>query len=224
MKDFKILTFNDKEEWCKARRIGGSDLATIMGEGKWQTINDVYTRLIYPDRAKNNKLDNNKRVQEGTKAEKYIRELWQLEHSNYRVYPAPCENWLFVRNDNEFISVSPDAILNDYTGALEIKDIEVHSNKELEKWKNADIKKQYFYQIMQYFIVINTLQEVYLVARIKVMNGQTLDYVVEYCYHFTRKEFKKTINECLKIESAFIEKYIKTHTRPNVDYLKEFKK
>ena len=217
------LNFESRDTWRLARRIGGSDLATIMGEGKWQTINDIYTRLIYPDRAKSKNLDNNARVQEGVKAEEHIRALFEIEH-DYKIINPPKNNWLFVRKDNDFISVSPDGLSEDYTCGLEIKDVEVYANKDLEKWRNGELPKQYFYQIMQYFIVINTLTEVYLVARIKVMKGHALDHIEEYEYHFTRKEFKQTIKECYLIETAFIDKYIKTHTRPNANYLEEIKK
>ena len=178
-KTYQEILFNSRKEWKKARRIGGSDLATIMREGKWQTISDIYTRLVYPERAKSNNLDNNPRVQEGARAEEHIRNLFALEHPNIKVINPPSENWLFVRNDNEFITVSPDGILDDYTGALEIKDVEIYSNKQLESWKCGDIPKQYFYQIMQYFIVLNTVKDIYLVARIKVMNSGELDHVEE---------------------------------------------
>lgn len=223
-KTYQEILFNNREEWKKARRIGGSDLATIMGEGKWQTISDIYTRLVYPERAKSNNLDNNPRVQEGARAEEHIRNLFALEHPNIKVINPPSENWLFVRNDNEFITVSPDGILDDYTGALEIKDIEIYSNKQLESWKSGDIPKQYFYQIMQYFIVLNTVKDIYLVARIKVMNSGELDHVEEYTYHFDRDNFKEEIKKCLQIEKAFIKKYVITQTRPNANYLEEIKK
>lgn len=221
-KNYVELHFDNRETWKLARRIGGSDLATIMGEGKWQTIGDIYTRLIYPDRVKD-KLKNNKRVEEGAKAEKYIRALWQLEHPQYKIIEPPEHNWLFVRKDNDFISVSPDGISEDYTCGLEIKDVEVYKNADLEKWRSGELPRQYFYQLMQYFIVINTLTEIYLVARIKVMKGHSLDHVEEYEYHLERKNFKKDLQECFKIESAFIDKYIKTHTRPNPNYLGELK-
>lgn len=220
-KTYQEILFNNREEWKKARRIGGSDLATIMGEGKWQTISDIYTRLVYPERTKSNNLDNNPRVQEGARAEEHIRNLFALEHPNIKVINPPSENWLFVRNDNEFITVSPDGILNDYTGALEIKDVEIYSNKQLESWKSGDIPKQYFYQIMQYFIVLNTVKDIYLVARIKVMNYGELDHIEEYTYHFDRDNFKEEIKKCLQIEKAFIKKYVITQTRPNANYLQE---
>ena len=221
---FKEIRFNNREEWKGARRIGGSDLATLMGEGKWQTINDIYTRLVFPDRVKSNNLDNNPRVKEGAQAEEHIRNLFALEHPNIKVINPPEENWLFVRNDNEFITVSPDGILDDYTGALEIKDVEIYSNKQLESWKGGDIPRQYFYQIMQYFIVLNTVKDIYLVARIKVMNNGELDHVEEYTYHFDRINFKEEIKNCLQIEKAFIKKYVIPKERPNANYLDEIKK
>ncbi len=214
--------FENRDEWLNARGIGGSDLATIMGEGKWQTIQDVFNRLCYPDRCKKNNLDKNPRVQEGAQAEEFIRNLWALEHPKYKVIAPPKGNWLFVKNNNKYMTVSPDGLLNeDYTGAIEIKDVEVYSERQLQNWKDAVIPPQYFYQIMQYFIVINTIQEIYLIARIKVMKNKELDHVEEYNYHFTRSEFKDKIKECEKVEKAFIKKYIIPQIRPNNDYLKE---
>lgn len=225
MKEKKYIEFNFKtrEEWKFKRRIGGSDLACIMGQSKRETINDLFTRLVYPERYKAPNLDDNPRVQEGAKAEEFIRELWTLEHPNYKVINPPKENWLFIRKDNERMSVSPDGLLNDYTGALEFKDCEIYSKKQLEKWESGEIPRQYYYQIMQYFIVINTLEEIYLTARLKIMNNKELDYVKELTYHFTRKNLKEEIKECEKIEKAFIEKYILTKTRPNENYLELLK-
>ena len=218
------LNFESRDTWKLARRIGGSDLATIMGVGRWETPGDIYTRLIYPDRAKSKNLDNNARVQNGVKAEPHIRALWAIAHPEYKIINPPENNWLFVRKDNDFISLSPDGLSEGYVCGLEIKYLVVYSNKDLEKWRNGNIDPQYFYQVMQYFIVINTLTKVYLVVRIQVMKGETLDHIEEFEYLFQRKEFKQTIKECYLIETAFIDKYIKTHTRPNANYLEEIKK
>lgn len=218
------LNFESRDAWRLARRIGGSDLATIMGVGRWETPGDIYTRLIYPDRAKSKNLDNNSRVQNGVKAEPHIRALWAIAHPEHKIINPPENNWLFVRKDNDFISVSPDGLSEGYVCGLEIKYLVVYSNKDLEKWRNGNIDPQYFYQVMQYFIVINTLTKVYLVVRIQVMKGETLDHIEEFEYLFQRKEFKQTIKECYLIETAFIDKYIKTHTRPNANYLEEIKK
>lgn len=219
-KTFKEIRFDNREEWKKARRIGGSDLATLMGEGKWQTINDIFNRLVHPSRVKKNNLDKNARVQEGAKAEEHIRNLFKLEHPKIKVIDPPKENWLFVKNSNEYITVSPDGILNNYKGALEIKDVEVYNEKQLENWKCGVLPRQYFYQIMQYFIVLNTVKEIYLVARIKIMKNHELDHVEELTYHFDRNNFKEEIKKCLKVEQAFIKKYVLTKTRPNADYLR----
>lgn len=221
IKKYEELTFKSREEWKGSRGIGGSDLATIMGEGKWQTINDIFNRLCYPERVKSNNLDNNPRVKEGAQAEEYIRNLFALEHPHLKIINPPQNNWLFVKQNNRYITVSPDGLFNDYTGGIEIKDVEVYSNKALEDWKSGIIPRQYYYQLMQYFIVINTLKEIYLIARIKIMKNKELDHVEELIYHFERTNFKEDIKRCEKIETKFIEKYILTKTRPNANYLKE---
>lgn len=198
---FTLRKFKSRENWKKARKIGGSDLGAIFGVNKWETSEEVVDRI----KNGNETFKENARMVEGAKAEEFIRNLWQLEHPNYKVIAPPKNNWLFVKKYHPFMTVSPDAILNeDYSGALEIKDVEIYKKDVYEMWKSGNIPIQYFYQVMQYFVVINTLNEVYLVARLKIMFPAKLDHIEEISYHFTREEFKETIKECYEKERQFI--------------------
>lgn len=67
--------------------------------------------------------------------------------------------WFLRRTDNEYIGISPDGIIiNDgiITRACEIK---APMNKNFVKyWVQDKIPDEYFYQVIMYFIVIESLQ------------------------------------------------------------------
>ena len=85
-KKYKKETYKSKNEWLANRGIGGSDIATILGKSKWQTIDDLYSRLVY-GRTKN-KITTS-RMQEGIDAEPLIRNLFALEHPEFKVKNPP---------------------------------------------------------------------------------------------------------------------------------------
>lgn len=221
-----------REVWLGKRGIGGSDVGALMQVSKWQTFNDVFNRLLGKAKDKDDLAKKNKRVAEGQKAEKYIWNLYAIEHPDKKVVTAAINKvWLFFSNKNVRITVSPDALVQigsgddkEYTEGVEIKDVEVHSKKELEKWQTGNIPEQYFYQVMQYMVVINTLKKVTLVARIKVMKEKELDHIEEYYYEYSRKEWKDTIKFVGWLENEFIERYVNKNKRPNANYLEELKK
>lgn len=75
------------------------------------------------------------------------------------------EYGICVRDDYENISLSPDRLAsreNVITTGLEIKSPGVVNH--LEIWKTKKIPSEYFWQIVQYFVVIDELEEVYFVS------------------------------------------------------------
>ena len=228
----KILVGYDEydltqKKWLKTRGIGGSDLAAIMQESKWQTYNTVYNRLIGKESNKKD-LSNNSRVQEGVKLEPLIRNMWQVENPDKNLIAPPKNgNWVFVSKKNIQMTVSPDGLLlkdDRYVGGLEIKDVEVRSKVELEKWRSGYLPPQYFYQCMQYMIVINTLDYVVLHARIKIYNYDKFDHVEEYDYIYNRSTFKSKLEKIEYIETQFIERFVNKNERPNANYLRLIEK
>lgn len=217
---YSKITFQNRKKWLNARKIGGSDLAVIVGEGKRGTPEDIVNRICFnKDKFKTSKL-----MEEGAKAEGPIIELFKIEHPNIKITKAPKNNWLFVRQGDEFMTVSPDALGNKCTVGLEIKHCRAYRKSQLEEWKHGIIPKQYYYQIIQYFIVINTLKEIYLNVRLLVMEKGEIEHIEELCYHFNRIDFIEEIERCYLLEKAFINLYIIPKVLPPQNYLEELEK
>ncbi len=210
-KNYSRIKIKSRFDWKKKRKIGGSDLAVIVGEGKRQTKKDIWKRICFGIE----KERNNPRMIEGAKEEKHILALIAIEHPEWKIQKPPVKNWLFVRKDNPYMTLSPDALFNSKKSAIEIKDICIYRQQQLMDYENGIIPKQYYYQIIQYFIVINTLQDLYFYVRIKIMKGKEIDYVKELCYHFNRNDFLEEIERCYQIEKSFIEEYIIPQIEPS---------
>lgn len=210
--------YETKLSWLENRGIGGSDAATLLNESKWQTLNDLYDRLT---NGKAKELKSNERMEEGSLAEDHIRQLWALEHKEFKLEEPPLKGyWLFKRFDNSTLTLTPDGLLDDRTGFLEIKDCEIKNQKEAEMWKSACLPVQYLNQCLWYFVVLNTLTFGILHARLKFMNYDgnkyQLDHVVEYDIMIRRKEYRNDIKRLEKSAVEFVNGNVKKHIRPVV--------
>lgn len=146
-----------REVWLGKRGIGGSDVGALMQVSKWQTFNDVFNRLLGKAKDKDDLAKKNKRVAEGQKAEKYIWNLYAIEHPDKKVVTAAINKvWLFFSNKNVRITVTPDALVQigsgddkEYTEGVEIKDVEVHSKKECINLEYVGIEENTIDEIVQ---------------------------------------------------------------------------
>jgi predicted phage-related endonuclease len=213
-----VLTYDyeTKLDWLRNRGIGGSDCASLLNESKWQSLNDLYDRLTS---GVIKELKGSERMEEGTKAEDHIRKLWGLEHKEYKLEEPPVKGyWLIKRADYPLMTLTPDGLLNNRTGFLEIKDCEIKNGKEAEMWQKGYLPAQYLNQCLWYFVVINTLTFGILHARLKFMNYDgnkyTLDHIAEYDYLIERKVYKKDIAKIEKTAINFIEKNVLKKIRP----------
>jgi len=221
MKRYKKESYKTKDEWLKHRGIGGSDVATILGYSKWQTIDDLYSRLALK---KFKKEKQNDRMQEGTKAEPLIRSLYVIEHSECKVISPPKSSyWLFRSLDNSLITCSPDGFIKDKNNVLyglEIKDIELIRTEDKEIWGSNELPQQYFLQLLQYLIVFNDMQGVCLHARLKYYVWKDGEYLYDYCverdYWAFRNEVIKEIEYVKRKEIDFIENNVLKKKRPKL--------
>lgn len=68
--------------------------------------------------------------------------------------------WFLRRTDNEYIGISPDGIIFDNDIITEAVEIKWPLWKNFIKyWMSDDIPDEYFYQVIHYFIVIESLQK-----------------------------------------------------------------
>lgn len=226
-------TFSTKEEWLKARGIGGSAAATIMGEGKWESIDSLYDKLTHQVEEK--PLAPNKRMEEGTNTEASIRTLFAYDFADeYEVKAPPKKgNWLWRRTDKPYITVSPDGILKRKSdGAmcgLEIKNVELRRAEDREAWLSGSLPEQYFWQCLQYMVAIPDMQEVVLYAHLKqfalVGEQWVFDQALDKPFIVRRHDFPKEIIRLEDKQTDFYENFVKKGVRPPlVIKLEEFHK
>ena len=188
----KKISFETEEEWMEARKgkITGStlgDVITLRGNGKkvgyWQLLADRLS--IAPD--EENPLDRGHRLEEEAMA--------RFEKETGKEVDASLLMW--VRDDNESIAISPDGIIGEYE-CVEIKCLK--SAKHLEAYFTQKIPDEYYYQVLQYFIVNDSLETLYFVMydpRVLVK-----DYFV---LTMTRAELGEEITKFLEYQRVTIE-------------------
>lgn len=209
--------YKTKEEWLKHRGIGGSSASAIMGVSKWATVQDIYDDLALNRRKADKK---NSRMDEGSKAESLIRQLFALEHPEFEVI-EPEGYWQFRDEECEFLTVTPDGLLYDKNtktnGGLEIKDVELRKQADKDKWLNGIIPDYYLTQLIQYFIILKDIKFMVLLARLKIYAGSELDHVETRCYMLRREGMALSIKEQREREIEFVEEHIKPKIRPSID-------
>jgi predicted phage-related endonuclease len=222
-KNYTKEIFKTREDWLENRGIGGSDAAAICNKSKWKDACDVYNALVHPKPKAEVK---NARMVEGTLAEPLIRQLFELEHPEYKViHPPKKGSWMFRRKDYPLLTVTPDGLLEEkLTGdryGLEIKDIELRKREQKEMWLNNTLPDEYFFQALHYLVVMNDLKGVLLVARLKYYafdynNEYTLDHVETRYFWITIDDegIAKSIEYLEKKEIAFILYNIGKKKRP----------
>ena len=215
---YATFKYETKMEWLEHRGIGGSDASCLVNKGKWKSLNDLYTNLV--DRQIKIKEVINDRMAEGTKAEDYIRKLFMIEHKDFVVEEPPVKGyWLFKRIDYPDLTLTPDGLINDRKGFLEIKDIEIRNKNDGNAWVGGVIPDQYLYQLLWYFVIIDTLEFGVLHARLKFMsynnNKYEMDHVEEREFLIKRKTYGKEAKQLEKKAIDFIEKNVKLRRRPN---------
>lgn len=222
-KNYTKETYKTREAWLANRGIGSSDAAAICNKSKWKTPRDVYNSITSKEQKKEVK---NARMTEGTLAEPHIRALFEIEHPEYKVtHPPKKGSWMFRRKDYPLITLTPDGLIEEIsTGkkyGLEIKDIELRKREQKEMWLDDTLPDDYYFQALHYMVVMNDLDGVLLVARLKhysfdFNNEYTLDHIEERYYWITRddEDVTKHITYLEKKEIAFIEYNIKLGKKP----------
>lgn len=152
----KTIKFDDRDEWLEARktRITGSrlkDIVVLRGNEKkvgfWELLAE---RLCIEDGQDENPM------QRGTDLEaEAIRAF--TEHEGKEVNT---DLVIWTRDDNESIAISPDGYI-DETEAVEIKCLA--SARHLEAYFTKKVPKDYWFQVLQYFIVNEKLEVLHLV-------------------------------------------------------------
>ena len=147
------IDLKDAETWKKERgkRIGGSDIACIIGMNPWKNNVQLWREKMGIEKPED--ISGNPYVQYGTEAEPIIRSLFALNHKDLRVEYTPDNMWL--NDDYPFAHASLDGWLEDNAGnrgVLEIKTGSIMSKAQAEKW-NGRIPDNYYCQVLWYMMV-----------------------------------------------------------------------
>ena len=152
----KTLKYETKEEWLEARktRITGSrlkDIVVLRGnekkQGFWELLAE---RLSIEDGEDENPM------QRGTDLESEA--IKQFEEYEGKTVNTDLVIW--TRDDNESIAISPDGYIGE-TEAIECKCLA--SARHLEAYFTKKVPKDYWFQVLQYFIVNEKLEQLHFV-------------------------------------------------------------
>lgn len=205
------LQLKSRAEWLKERvkRLGGSDAAAIVGMNPYTSNVDLWE--IKTGKRKPADLSGNDLVKYGTNAEKYLRELFKLDHPQYEIFYTA--NNLWVNDKFPFAHASLDGLLKDEKGRigiLEIKTATIESATQKAKW-NDRIPDNYYCQLCWYMGVMEAEFAV-LVAQLKYERNGDL-YKATKHYYFNRYEMQEDIEYMMRKGSEFYD-YIKNDTPP----------
>lgn len=175
------LELKDSEEWKseRAKRIGGSDIACIIGMNPWKTNVELWREKM--GMSKPDDVSDNPYVRYGVEAEPVIRELFKLNHKDLRIEYTPDNLWL---NDlYPFAHASLDGWVEDVDrkmGILEIKTGSIMSKTQAAKWDNR-IPDQYYCQVLWYMMVTDARYAwITALLRERKYSGEEVQVVKEY--------------------------------------------
>lgn len=185
----KTLKFNDQESWLLARRgkITGTrlkDLVVKRGTNEKMGFYELIAERLATEPDGEYPIDRGLRL-EAEALERFGKETGKKIEK---------ELVLWAREDNESIAVSPDGIVGK-NAAVEVKCLS--SAQHIKAWLTQQIPDEYEFQVLQYFIVndsLKTLSVVFYDPRIPVK-----DYFV---IEVKRTEVADKIKEYLEYEKT----------------------
>ena len=197
----KLLTFQSREEWLKARagRIGGSDASAVVGLNPYK--DNVTLWMEKTGQAAAEDISEKPYVKYGTVAEDHLRELFKLDFPEYQVMYEPDNMWL---NDRfPWAHASLDGWLVDQDGRhgiLEIKTTNILQSMQKEKW-NQRIPDNYFIQLLHY-LMVTEFDFAILKAQLKFDYGGDIVLHTRH-YRIERSEVEADIEYLQSSEKTF---------------------
>ena len=204
------IQFQSFGEWLDSRHgIGGSDASAVIGLNPYKTNQELWLektgRIVPPD------ISDKDYVKYGHDAEPLLRELFALDHPEYKVEYFG-DN--MIRNEKyPWAHASLDGELTDQDGRkgiLEIKTTNILQSMQREKW-NDRIPDNYYIQVLHYLLVTE-YEFVELRAQLKsVWQGQVRLQTRDY--HIEREDVIEDIGLLKKEEEQFWQQ-VETDQKP----------
>lgn len=202
-----------RQDWLSRRKrgIGASDSGAVLGLNKYRNNVDVYnekTGKIQPE-----DISGKPNIVFGKKAERLIRELFKLNHSEYRV--TYHEYWMYHNDEYPFIYATLDGELtekrpedypkgkrfNPKRGILEIKTTTITGGAaQWSEWEDK-IPDSYYTQCLHQLLATGW-DFVILVALIRYYRGSELRQQIRE-YRIDRADHEDELAMILDEEKAF---------------------
>lgn len=185
-----------REEWLEMRKysIGGSDASSILGLNPWKSNVKLWLEKKGIEKAED--ISNKAIVKFGIDAENSIRELFALDHDEFKVQYL--ENNLWVNDKYSFAHASLDGWLSYKNDEDNIKGILEIKTTNME-W--ADKIPDYYYTQILHYLMVTEFDFAILKARRKRLDG---DIIVKH-YMIIRKYVENDIKLLAEKEKAFYE-------------------
>lgn len=200
----EMIQLKTREEWLEHRKkfIGGSDASAILGLNGWKSNVDLFlekTGQVIPE-----DISSKPYVQYGIAAEPIIRDLFQLNHPQYKVEYIENNSWM---NDKyPFAAVSHDGWITDITtgrkGIWECKTTEIVSSMAKEKW-SGQIPDNYYVQLIHSLMVREDCEFAHLTALLTFKFSEKELYQQIKNYHIERSEVEDDIQLLAREEAKF---------------------
>lgn len=184
----KTLKFKDKEEWLAARvgKITGTRIGDIYSsrgsvkKGFWELIAEQLA--VPPDYE--NPMERGLRLQDEA-IQRFTKETGKEVSS---------ELIIWQRGDFAQIAVSPDGVI-DKKSAVEVKCLS--SASHIEAYITKKVPNEYIPQVVQYFVVNDKLEKLYVVFYDPRVTTKDFFYL-----EIDRKDYADKINEFLEFEKT----------------------
>ena len=209
----KKFTFKSREEWLRARKnyIGGSDASAIVGRNPYMSNTDLWE--IKTGRREQEDISDKPYVIYGSKAEQYLRELFQLDFPEYEVRYE--EDNMFINDRYPWAHASLDGWLVEKEtgrrGVLEIKTTNILQSMQKEKWKDG-IPDNYYCQVLWYLMVTEADFAI-LKAQLKYEFNGEMPYMQVRHYMIERSDVEEDI-QILEREGKRFWENIQRNIRP----------
>lgn len=195
------------DQWHKerAKGIGGSDVACILGLNKYKSNVDLWREKTGRIKADTKSISNKPAVIYGKKAEEYLRELFILDYPQYEITHSPYN--IHKHKDYDFMRASLDGELKEIKtqekGILEIKTTTILNPEQWKEW-DGQIPYNYFCQLLHYFAVDEDFKFAKLKAKIRYFKPNDPEvYATIRHYHILRENHLQDIEYLTEQEKIF---------------------
>lgn len=189
----KVTSYETNEEWLEARRgrITGSSLKNIIVKRGTEMKKGFYELIA--DRISIPRDENERPMDRGTELECESIAIFEKETGK----KVDTSLVIWSRDENENIAISPDGSIGD-TEAVESKSL--NSASHIEAYIKQEVPSEYEEQVIQYFIVNDSLTTLYFLFYDPSLLVKQFFYLT-----VTRKDVQEKVDTYLEFQRKTLE-------------------